>query len=70
MHSYQHSAGHMLQFQTVYGIYHSSGDILNICYNNIMVFLGVMSCSLVDIFQNFREYCISILRLEEMHILT
>lgn len=59
MHSYQRGAGHMLQFQTVYGIYHSSGDVSNTCYNNIMVFWGVMSCSLVDMYQNFRGcYCI------------
>lgn len=59
MHSYQHGAGLMLQFQTVYGIYHSSGDVSNICYDNIMVFWGVMLCSLVDMCQNFRGcYCI------------
>lgn len=59
MHSYQRDAGHMLHFQTVYGIYHSSGDVSNICYNNIVVFWSVMSCSLVDMYQNFRGcYCI------------
>jgi len=57
MHSYQRGAGHMLQFQTVYDIYHSSGDVSNICYNNIMVFCGVMLCSLVDMYQNFRGCC-------------
>ena len=58
-HSYERGAGHMLQFQTVYGIYHSTGDVSNICYNNIMVLCGVISCSLVDMYQNFRGcYCI------------
>jgi len=55
MHSYQHGAGHMLQFQTDYGICHSSGDVSNICYNNIMVFCGVMLCSLVDMYQSVKN---------------
>lgn len=53
MHSYQRGTGHMLQFQTVYAICHSSGDASNICYNDIMVFWSVISCSLVDMYQNF-----------------
>jgi hypothetical protein len=56
MHSYEHGAGHLLQFQTVYGIYSTRGDVPNICYYNIMVLWGVMSCSLVGMYQNFSGF--------------